>query len=59
MITDLGVKDNINKQAMDIMREGTDQQLIEKIKRLDTEDDQDQLFSPIMRLKGEIVYHII
>ncbi|KAA1111013.1 hypothetical protein PGT21_035677 [Puccinia graminis f. sp. tritici] len=52
MITDLGVKDNINKQAMDIMREGNDQQLIEKIRSLDNEDDQDQLFSPIMRLKG-------
>ncbi|EFP76249.1 uncharacterized protein PGTG_02690 [Puccinia graminis f. sp. tritici CRL 75-36-700-3] len=52
MITDLGVKDNINKYAMDTMREGQDQILIGKIKRLDTEDDRDQLFSPIMRLKG-------
>ncbi|EFP84407.2 uncharacterized protein PGTG_10127 [Puccinia graminis f. sp. tritici CRL 75-36-700-3] len=52
MITDLGVKDNINKQAMENMREGKDQIMIDKIKRLDTEDDRDQLFSPIMRLKG-------
>ncbi|EHS64443.1 uncharacterized protein PGTG_22313 [Puccinia graminis f. sp. tritici CRL 75-36-700-3] len=58
MITDLGVKDNINKQAMDTMREGKDQQMIERIKRLDTEEDQDRLFNPMLRLKGELLNQI-
>ncbi|EFP90030.2 uncharacterized protein PGTG_15878 [Puccinia graminis f. sp. tritici CRL 75-36-700-3] len=52
MITDLGIKDNINKQAMDIVREGKDQNMINKIRRLDNEDDQGKLFSPILRLIG-------
>jgi hypothetical protein len=41
------------------MREGQDQIMIDKIKRLDTDDDRDQLFSPIMRLKGEMAHFIV